>query len=150
MNKDTEITATPHAIITKLVEEEAAINSENGLAPEALLFAKKGGKGSRGRKVGKSPKRGKRDYKRDNKDDGKEKDLPKCFHCQLRGHITRNCLSKQRGDPTKAADTAAEASTETTSTFTTSIENYWMVPRSNTSSSDWLIHCGCTTHISGR
>jgi hypothetical protein len=59
-------------------------------------------------------------------------------------------LSKQRGDPPKAADTAAKASTETTSTLTTSIENYWMVASSSASSSDWFIDCGCTTHISGR
>jgi len=59
-------------------------------------------------------------------------------------------LSKQRGDPPKAADTAAKALTETTSTLTTSIENYWMVASSCDSSSDWFIDCGCTTHISGR
>jgi hypothetical protein len=60
-------------------------------------------------------------------------------------------LSKQRGDPPKAADTAAKASTEAsaTSTLTTSIENYWMVASSSASSSDWFIDCGCTTHISG-
>jgi len=61
-------------------------------------------------------------------------------------------LSKQLGDPPKAADTAAKASTEAsaTSTLTTSIENYWMVASSNESSSNWFIDCGCTTHISGR
>jgi len=52
-------------------------------------------------------------------------------------------LSKQSGDPPTSADTAAKASTETTS-----IENYWMVASSNASSSDWFIDCGCTTHIS--
>jgi len=150
MDKNATMTATPDEIVTKLVEKEAAIKRENGLAPEALLFAKKGGKGGRGGKVGKSPKRDKRDDDRDNKDDRKEKDLRKCFHCQRRGHITENCLSKQRGDPPKAADTAAKGSTETTSTLTTSIENYWMVASSNASSSDWFIDCGCTTHISGR
>jgi len=149
MDKNATMTATPYDIVTKLVEMEAAIKGENGLAPEALLFAKKGGKGGRGSKVGKSPKRDKRDDKRDNKDDRKEKDLRKCFHCQRRGHITENCLSKQRGDPPKAADTAAKASTKTTSTLTTSIENNWMVASSNASSSDWFIDCGCMTHISG-
>jgi len=156
MDKNPTMTATPDEIVTKLVGKEAAIKRENGLAPEALLFAKKGGKGGNGGnggkagKGGRSPKRDKRDHKRDNKDDKKEKDLRKCFHCQWRGHITENCLSKQRGDPPKAADTAAKASTETTSTLTTSIENYWMVASSNASSSDWFIDCGCTTHISGR
>jgi hypothetical protein len=60
-------------------------------------------------------------------------------------------LSKQRGDPPKSADTAANASTElsATSTLTTSIENYWMVASPTASFSDWFIDCGCTTHISG-
>jgi len=58
-------------------------------------------------------------------------------------------LSKQRGDSPKSANTAAKASTETTSTLTTSIENYWMVASSSASSSDWFIDCGCTTHMSG-
>jgi len=151
MDTNATMTATPDEIVTKLVEKEAAIKRGKGLAPEALLFAKKGrGNGGKAGKGGRSPKRDKRDDKRDNKDDKKEKDLRKCFHCQRRGHITENCLSKQRGDPPKAADTAAKASTETTSTLTTSIENYWMVASSNASSSDWFIDCGCTTHISGR
>jgi len=149
------MTATSDEIVTKLVEKEAAIKRENGLAPEALLFAKKGGKGGGGNggkagKGGRSPKRDKRDDKRDNKGD-KEKDFRKCFHCHWRGHTTENCLSKQRGAPPKAADTAAKASTEASasSTLTTSIKNYWMVASSKASSSDWFIDCGCTTHISG-
>jgi len=156
MDQNATMTATPDEIITKLVEKEAAINRENGLAPEALLFAKKGGKGGGGNggkagKGGRSPRRDKRDNKRDNKGD-KEKDFRKCFHCQRRGHTTENCLSMQRGDPPKSADTAAKASTEAsaTSTLTMSIENYWMVASSNASSCDWFIDCGCTTHISGR
>jgi len=150
IDKNATMTATPDEIVTKLVEKEAAIKRENGLAPEALLFAKKGGKVGRGGKVGKSPKRDKRENKRDNKDNRKEKDLRKCFHCQRQGHTTENCLSKQRGDAPKAADTAAKASTETTSTLTTSIENYWIVVSSNSSSSDWFVNCGYTTHISSR
>jgi len=144
MDKNATMTATPDEIVTKLVEKEAAIKRQNGLAPEALLFAKKGGKGGKAGKGGRSPKRDKRDNKGD-----KEKDFRKCFHCQRRGHTTENCLSKQRGDPPKSADTAAKASTETTSTLTTSIENYWMVASSSASSSDLFIDCGCTTHISG-
>jgi len=143
MDKNATMTATPDEIVTKLVEKEAAIKRENGLAPEALPFAKKHGKGGGGNggkagKGGRSPKRDKRDDKRDNKNDRKEKDFRKCFHCQRRGHTTENCLSKQRGDPPKSADTAAKASTEAsaTSTLTTSIENYWMVASSNASSSD--------------
>jgi len=134
MDKNATMTATPNEIVTKLVEKDAAIKRENGLAPQALLFAKKGGKGGsggyggRGGKGGKSPKMDKRDDKRDNKGDNdrKEKDFQKCFHCLWRGYTTENCLSKQRGDPPKAADTAAKASTEAsaTSTLTTSIENY--------------------------
>jgi len=158
MDKNATMTATPNEIVTKLVEKEATSKRGNGLAPEALLFAKKGGKGGSGGyggkagKGGRSPRRDKRDKKRDNKGDNdrKEKDFQKCFHCQRRGHITENCLSRQRGDPPKAADTAAKASTETTSTLTTWIENYWMVASSNASSSDWFIDCRCTTLISGR
>jgi len=148
MDRNATMTATPDEIVTKLVEKEAAIKRENGHAPEALLFAKKGGKGGNGKagKGGKSPRRD----KRDTKDDRKEKDFRKCFHCQRRGHTSENCLSKQCGDPPKAADTAGKASTETTSTLTTSIENYWMVASSNASFSDWFIDCGCMTHISSR
>jgi hypothetical protein len=71
MDKIVTMTAAPDEIVTKLVEKEAAINRENGLAPEALLLAKKGGRGCRGcrgGKVGKSPKRDKRDNKRDDKE----------------------------------------------------------------------------------
>jgi len=61
MDKNATMTATPNEIITKLVEKEAAIKRENGLAPEALLFAKKSGKGGgNGGKAGKgsrSPQR---------------------------------------------------------------------------------------------
>jgi hypothetical protein len=57
-------------------------------------------------------------------------------------------LSKQQGDPPKAADTAATELTETTLTLTTSIENYWMVASSRASPSDLFINCGCTTHVS--
>jgi len=142
------MTATPDEKVTKLVETEAAIKRANGLAPEALLFAKKGGKGGNGGKAGKGGRSPKRD-KRDNKDDRKEKDVRKCFHCQRPGHTAENCLSKQCGDPPNAAGTASKASTETTSTLTTSIENYWMVASSSVSSSEWLIECGCATHISG-
>jgi len=152
MDKNATMTATSDQIITKLIEKEAAIKRENGLAPEALLFAKKGGRGGgnggKAGRGGKSRSRDTRDDKRDNKGD-KEKDFRKCFHCQRRGHTTENCLSKQLGDAPKAADTEAKASTETTSTLTTSIEIYWMVASSNASSSDWFIDCGCTTHISG-
>jgi len=124
MDKNATMTVTPNEIVTKLIEKEAAIMRENGLAPEALLFAKNGAKGGRGVKVGKSPKRDKGEDERDNKDDRKEKDFWKCFHCQRRGHTTENCLSKECGDPSKPADTAAKPSTGTTSTLTTSIENY--------------------------
>ena len=116
MDKNATMTATPDEIITMLIEKEAAIKREKGLAPEALLFAKKGGKGGSGgyggkaEKGGRSARRDKRDDKRDNKgdNDSKEKNFRKCFHCQRRGHTTKNCLSKQRGDPPKAADTAAK------------------------------------------
>ena len=108
-----------------------------------------GGKGGgNGSKAGNSSKSRKTD-KRENMDDRKENDLQKCLVCQRRGHITENCLSKQRGNPPKAADTAAKPSTETTSTLTTSIEIYWMEAYSSASSSDWFINCGCTTDISG-
>jgi hypothetical protein len=93
-------------IVTKPVEKAAAIKGENGLAPEALLFAKKGGKGggngSRAGKGGRSSKCDKRDDKRDNKDDRKEKDFRTWFHCQQQRHTIDNCLSKQCCNPPKA------------------------------------------------
>jgi len=124
IDKNARMTATPDEIVTKLVEKEAAIKREKGLAPEAVLFAKKcGGNGGKAGKGGNSPRSDKRDNKGDN--DRKEKNFRKCFHCQQRGHTTENCLSKQRGDPPKSAGTAPKASTEAsaTSTLTTSIEN---------------------------
>jgi hypothetical protein len=85
MDKNATKTSTADEIVTKLVEQEAGIMRENGLAPEALLFAKKGGKGGgtggKAGKGGKSPRRYKRDHKRDNTDDMKEKDFRKCFQC---------------------------------------------------------------------
>jgi len=96
MDKHGTMSATPDEIVTKLVDKEAAIKRENGLAPEALLFVKKGGKGGsggyggRGGKGGKSPKRDRSDEKRDNKGDNdrEEKDFRKCFYCQRQGHTT--------------------------------------------------------------
>ena len=153
MDKNTTMSATPDEIVTKLVEKQAAIKRENGLALEALLFAKKGGKvggnGYKAGKGGKSPRGDKGDDKGDNTDNRKEKDLRKFFHCQQLGHITVNCLRKQHGNPPKAANTAAKASTETTLTLTTLIQNHWMVGSSNASSSDWFFDCRCTTHIAG-
>jgi uncharacterized membrane protein YgcG len=86
MDKNAMITATPDEIVTKLVKKEAAINRENGLAPDALLFAKNSGKGSNGGngdkagRGGKSSRRDSRDNKGDNK--RKEKGIWKCFHSQ--------------------------------------------------------------------
>jgi hypothetical protein len=58
MDKNTTMTATPDEIVTKLVEKEAAIKREKGLAPEALLFAKKGGgNGGKAGKGSRSPRR---------------------------------------------------------------------------------------------
>ena len=90
MDKNAMMTATPDAFITKLVEMDTAIKRENGLAPEALLFAKTGGKGGNNKagKGSRSPKKDKRDDKGDN--DRKERDLQNGFHCQPRVHITEN------------------------------------------------------------
>jgi hypothetical protein len=82
MNKNAKMTATPNEIITKLVGNDAAIKRENGLAPEALLFAKKGSRSCRDGKVSRSPMRDKRDNERDNQDDRKGKDFSMCFHYQ--------------------------------------------------------------------
>jgi hypothetical protein len=151
MDKNTRMTAMPDGIVTKLVEKKPAFKRDNGVAPEALPPAKKGGKGGNGKagKVSRSPKRDKRDDKRDNKGD-KENNLRKCFHCQQREYPTATCWNKQCGDPPKCADSAAKASTEgsATSTLTTSIENNWRVASSYALSSDWFIDCGCTTHTS--
>jgi len=107
MDQNVMMTATPDDIVTKLVQMDAAIKRENGLTPEALLCAEQGGKGGgNGSKAGKGSKSPNRD-KRDTEEDRKEKDLRKCFHCQRRGHVTKNCLSKQHGNPPNAADTAA-------------------------------------------
>jgi hypothetical protein len=151
MNKNAMMTATSDEIVNNLIEKEATIKRETGLAPKALLFAKKGGKAGKAGKGSRRPKRDKRDEKRDNEKDNdrKEKDFRRSFHCQRRGHPIENCSSKQCSNPSMSADTAANASTVTTSTLTNSIENYWKVASSNASSRDWFIDCGCTTHISG-
>jgi hypothetical protein len=41
MDKNATMTATPDEIVTKLVEKDAAIKRENGLAPESLLLQRK-------------------------------------------------------------------------------------------------------------
>ena len=75
MDKNSTLTATPEEMVTKLLEYQSAIKRENGLAPEALLLAKKGGKGnSNGGKAGKAGKHPRRD-KRENEEDRKEKDM---------------------------------------------------------------------------
>jgi hypothetical protein len=46
MNNNAKMTAKPNEIIiTKLISKEATITREKRLAPEALLCAKKGGRG---------------------------------------------------------------------------------------------------------
>jgi len=141
MDTNATMTAWLDEIVAKLIDKEAATMGEQGLAPEALLFPKNGGKGGKG---GKGPKKDKGENNR------QEKDQRECFHCQRRWRIAEKCLSKRRGNPPKAANTAGKVSTETTSTLTTSIENYWMVASSYSPSSYFLIDCGCMTQNSGR
>jgi hypothetical protein len=137
MKKNATMTARPDEMITKLVKKDSAMKRENGLTPEALLFAMKGGNGGgncgKAGKGGRCPKREKRDNKGENERKGK--DCQKWFHRQWRGHTTKNRLRKQRSDPPKFAETAVKASPETTS-----IQNCWMVASSNASSSDWFSH----------
>jgi hypothetical protein len=57
-------------------------------------------------------------------------------------------LSNHRSDPWQDGNSVPTALPETTSTSTTAIKNYWRVASLNAASSDWFIHCGCTTHIS--
>jgi len=112
MLKITKITTTPDEIVTKIIEMPAAIMCGNGLTPDALLFATKSctggnsGNGGNAVKGSRRPRRDERDNTSDNKDERKEKYLWKCCHCLPREHITDNCLSKQRGDPPKSADTS--------------------------------------------
>jgi len=148
MVKNTTMATTPNAIITKLAEKQGVIKRDNGLASEALLFAKKGGKAGKADKGGKCPKRDKIDTKGDN--NSKEKHLQHRFHHQPQEHITETCLRKHLGDTPRPAETVATASTETTLNHTTSIKNYWMVDTSCASSVDWLINCKCTSQISSR
>jgi hypothetical protein len=58
-------------------------------------------------------------------------------------------MSNQRGDPPKDANNVAKVLTKTTSTITTSIENYSKVVSSTASLRDSVIDCRCTTHIWG-
>jgi hypothetical protein len=60
IDKNATMTANPDEIVTKLIQKEAAIKREKGLAPEALPVAKKGGgNGGKAGKGGRSPKRDK-------------------------------------------------------------------------------------------
>ena len=60
MDKNATMTVYPDEIVNKLVEKESAIKRGKGLAPEALLFAKKGGgNGGKAGLGGRSPKRDK-------------------------------------------------------------------------------------------
>jgi hypothetical protein len=99
MDTDATMTAMPERIVTKLVEEDSEIKREHGLAPDALLFVKKGGRGGNGGDGGnggkagtggRSPKRDKRGDKRDNKHDNKEKDFRQCSHCHREGTPPRS------------------------------------------------------------
>jgi hypothetical protein len=60
MDKNATMTAMPDEIVTKHIEKYAAIKRENELGPEALLFAKKGGKDGSGGYGGKDGKVGRR------------------------------------------------------------------------------------------
>jgi hypothetical protein len=127
MDNNVTLTTTPGEIVSKPVDKEAATNTENGLAPEVMLFAMQGGNscnGGNGGKAGRGGKSPRRDN-RNTKDNRKEKDRRECFHRQQQGHIIENCLSKQYSEPPTSADIAAEASTEelATWTVTTFIEN---------------------------
>jgi len=73
MDKNATMSTSPDAIIIKLVEKKAAIKRDNRLTPDAMVCVKQGSKGGRVCKVGRSPKRDKRDNQGDN--DRKEKDL---------------------------------------------------------------------------
>jgi hypothetical protein len=98
IDQNAMMTTRPDEIVTKLVEMEAVMKSINGLAPAALLFAKKGGRGGgnggKAGRGGKSPRRN----RRGNNDDKKEKNFHKCFHCQQQRNTNGNCLSKQCGE----------------------------------------------------
>jgi len=139
---NTTMTATPNAIVAKLVEVNGGINWKNGLTQWSLHFAKQHGKGNIGGQRSKSPKM----------DTGKnirnENDQRMTFNCQWRGYITKNCLSKQCSNSPKATSTAAEALTATTSTLTTLIKNNLMMASWNASASDLFINCRCKTNIS--
>jgi hypothetical protein len=133
MANNATMTATPNEIITKLVKTEAAIKRQNKLAPEAILFAKKDGKSGNG---GNASKVGKGSIipnwnERDNTADRKDSVPAKSIQCQRRSYITKNCVSTQTSNPALAAATGVEALTQTMSTLTTSIENYWIVVCSN-------------------
>lgn len=59
----------------------------------------------------------------------KEKNQRKCIHCEHRGHIMDNSISKQHGNPPMAADASENVSTNLSLTLTlnTLIENDWIV-----------------------
>jgi len=132
------MTATPDRVVIELVKMDAAIKTVNGIAPNALLFAKMGGTGGTTIKSSKGPKRDKQ-Y---NKDDRKENDQQNWFHCQKRGHITKNCIRKQHGNPHVATDADYICSADFN-------RNIWTAGSSDARSSDWFIDCVCMTHISG-
>ena len=139
---NTTMTATPNAIVAKLVEVNGGINWENGLSQRWLHFAKQGWKVNIG---GQRNNSSKMDIGQNVRN---ENDQRITFHCQWRGYITKNCLSKQCSNSPKDAYTAEEALTETTSSLTTLIKNNLMMASWNASASNWFINYRCKTTLS--
>jgi len=151
MDKNAMATLTPDEIVIKLVEKEATIKRENGLWQDALLFAKRNGKGQgKGRK---SWKGGESD-----EDQGDRKSQPTCFYCHQEGHKVWNCPSMKRGDPPVTQErteipakddsiNAARVSAEMTT-----IENHWVTDtggKTAPSKESWYLDCASTSHICG-
>ena len=157
MDKNATATVTPDEIVINLVEKEATIKRENGLAQEALLFAKGNAKGNA---KGKGKGKGRNSWKGDESDEdpGDRKSQPTCFNCHKEGHKVWNCPSMKRGDPPVTQDsteipakddsiTAARASAEMTT-----IENYWVTDtggKTAPSKQSWYLDCPSTSHRCG-
>jgi hypothetical protein len=75
------------------------------------------------------------------------RDTQGCYRCYKVGHIVRYCPSTARVESAALTETAAGATTMST----TSVENYWMTVtnRESPSKESWYLDCATTSHICG-
>jgi len=140
----------PEEIVTKTKAHEARLQKEDN-SEVAAMFSKLQTKSDRRKQSRKSRKTRDSGSESDGSSSESEKHrrrhTQECYRCQKVGHIARYCPSTAPVESGAPTETAAAATTMTT----TSIENYWMTVTSGESPSkdSWYLDCATTSHICG-